>query len=622
MPALSFRTKLILAMSLIVAGVTGATIVVTQQRVQAAYQHLFEQQFRMQIEFFSERQRARLESVRNQCKDVASSTRLIAAINANDAGVYENLSLALREGARASSPAGDSSSALLGALAAMRKSPGPPGAMPRMADMPFIRLLTPGGEPIATDDPRFGAPRRSLVARKFIEPLRDMMNKASSGGLKEQEVGYLALDLDDDQVQLREFIITPIVDPDDGSTLGALVVGLPLTDLGEKVMYDFSRKADHGELLSGIWLDGRIYTQTVPEGVRELVAHQIGRTLARGADSAHDVTAWVNGVPHRVFFKVLNPGSPLPPACQVRLYSLAGVRAEQRDLRLRIGGFGLLALGGALGLILFISHGLTVPINELVRGTGEIRRGNYEVKVPVRSRDEIGELASSFNEMAQGLALSRKYQSVLSQVADKEVAEALMHGEVALGGEVRDVSVLFCDIRGFTAFTQGMPPAEVIKLLNEHMTALTAVVYEHNGVVDKFVGDLIMAVFGAPKSYGNDAHNAARCALRMIIERQRLNETSGRRIDIGIGVASGEVVAGCMGSSNRLNYTVLGERVNLASRLGGHAGRMEVVIDQATRERLGDLVSAEEIPDLLLKGFKVSVKAYRLFEVRSLPDNA
>jgi class 3 adenylate cyclase len=193
-----------------------------------------------------------------------------------------------------------------------------------------------------------------------------------------------------------------------------------------------------------------------------------------------------------------------------------------------------------------------------------------------------------------------------------------MSGRVALGGELREVSVLFCDIRGFTPLTQNMDPAEVIRLLNEHMTALSRVVYEHEGVVDQFVGDLIMAVFGAPVRHERDAYDAARCALRMIEERQKLNETSLYRINIGIGVATGGAVAVCMGSNDRNNYTVLGERVNLASRLCGKAGKMEVLIDETTRARLGARAEAETLPGIELKGFSGTITAFWRPNIRPL----
>ena len=200
-------------------------------------------------------------------------------------------------------------------------------------------------------------------------------------------------------------------------------------------------------------------------------------------------------------------------------------------------------------------------------------------------------------------------------VADEKVAQQLIHGEIALGGELREISVLFCDIRGFTALTQTMPPAEVIAMLNEHMTALTAVVKAHHGVLDKFVGDLLMAVFGAPVRHENDAGNAARCALALVAARAELDRTARHQLPIGIGVASGTVVAGCMGSQERMNYTVLGERVNLASRLCSIARAGEVLVDEATLAHLGSRVRTEAKGEVQLKGFAAPVPVYRLVAV-------
>jgi class 3 adenylate cyclase len=128
-----------------------------------------------------------------------------------------------------------------------------------------------------------------------------------------------------------------------------------------------------------------------------------------------------------------------------------------------------------------------------------------------------------------------------------------------------------------------------------------------------------MAIFGAPKSYGNDALDASRCALRMIEERAKLNQTSRHKIEVGIGVATGSAVAGCMGSADHMSYTVLGERVNLGARLCSQAGRGEVVIDQTTCERLGDLATVTPMPDLKLKGFSNPMKACKLTALAPKP---
>src|SRR5437868_860351 len=168
--------------------------------------------------------------------------------------------------------------------------------------------------------------------------------------------------------------------------------------------------------------------------------------------------------------------------------------------------------------------------------------------MPVRSPGELGEISAGLNEKGVGLAQKERDRTVLNLVADEKIAQQLVSGEIALGGELREVSILFCDIRNFTAMTQTMPPEEVIEMLNEHMTALTRVVKEHNGVLDKFVGDLLMAVFGAPVTHGNDPFDAAQCALGLLRQREALNQISRYQLTIGLGLATGPVVAGCMGS--------------------------------------------------------------------------
>jgi class 3 adenylate cyclase len=462
------------------------------------------------------------------------------------------------------------------------------------------------------DSSRLLAPR---LSKKELEEQLALLGTAMAA-MESQQIGYLAPELEKDRFQLQEMVLTKIVEPEGGRPLGALILGFPLFDAGEQ---DLKQKT---QIASGIWLDGRIYSRTIPGAARKHVSEAIESQLTDPRESRFDFVLDLGGVPHRVFCRALNPQSAFPAAFHVFLYSLRDSLEEQRRLRAGVLGVGAAMLLVALGLSLFLSRQFAVPIQHLAKATREIQKGNLQVKVPEHGRDEVGQLARSFNRMAEGLALKEKYRSVLNMVADREVAEELMAGRVALGGEMREVTVLFCDIRGFSAITQSLSPDRVITLLNEHMTALTRVVYEHQGVVDKFVGDLLMALFGAPRSYGEDGLNAVRCALRMIQERRRLNESSDHKVAVGIGIATGPVVAGCMGSSDRINYTVLGERVNLAARLGDAAGRMEVLIDQATREKLGDAIRVEELPELRLKGFTEHVHAYRLLAMNPQPATA
>jgi len=214
--------------------------------------------------------------------------------------------------------------------------------------------------------------------------------------------------------------------------------------------------------------------------------------------------------------------------------------------------------------------------------------------------------------MAAGLALQEKYRSVLNAVADRTVVNRLIDNPGALGGELRQVTMLFCDIRGFTAMTEHMPPHEVIELLNDHMTALTEVSYAHGGTVDKFVGDLIMVLFGAPEGSHEDTVRAVKCAQAMQARRHEMNATARHPLEVGIGLATGTVVAGCMGSDKRLSYTVLGHFVNLASRLCSIAQAGEIIADAATVEALEGSIVTTPLPPMQLKGFSEPVQPHRV----------
>jgi class 3 adenylate cyclase len=361
---------------------------------------------------------------------------------------------------------------------------------------------------------------------------------------------------------------------------------------------------------SGIWVDGKLVSQSVDGAQADLIAEPVAAAIGSGVREGSLVVS-ATRTPQRVFFEALSESHFLP-VYQVAIFSLADAIADEAALQQRMIAFGAVVLCVALLISLIISRGLTEPIARLVDGTTAIQSGDYSVRLPVRHQDEIGRLTESFNEMAVGLEQKERFRSVLNMVADKTVAEELMRGQVTLGGELREISVLFCDIRGFTSMTQDMSPTDVITLMNEHFTELTRIVYRHQGVVDKFVGDLIMAVFGAPKGYPDDADNAVRCGLEMIDACEARNRTAQQPIHVGIGLASGEAVAGCMGSEDRLNYTVMGARVNLASRLCSAAGVDEVVIDQNTFDRIKTPVMTDPLPELRVKGFDHPVQAYKV----------
>jgi class 3 adenylate cyclase len=588
MGALSVRIKLVLAMMLMVGGVTYVTLRATERRVADAFQDLFRQQFENQIEFFTQAQEARLENIRAICSRMATNSRVQAALappNVNTVELYRAADEALRpaigEGFRGSRRPRAS---YHGFLDAKGKVIAPPSAERAGFDLPENR-------------------------KRFEEQMAFGRRALQADDEHAQEIGYLPPpNAKDASAQPHEVVLTRIFDPATRELLGALVVGFPLPETEQRAMVRLS------QIFSGIFVADRLYSRTFPEGMIQPVGSLMKRAVEYSAHSEDNITVSVAGIPHRLFYTPLNEASEFPQAYQVCLYSLRDVQLEQETLRRRVIGVGVAMMFLALGVSLFIAHGFYRPIRELVAGTERIQREDYSVRVQARGADELGRLAESFNRMAEGLALKDKYSYLLNLMADKSVAERLVNGQVVLGGEARTITVLFCDIRGFTALTQNMPAQEIVALLNEHMTALTGIVYQHGGVVDKYVGDMIMALFGAPQSQGNDALNAVNCARAMIAERLRLNETSAHKISIGIGIATGEMVAGCMGSADRVNYTVIGERVNLAARLSSQAGRMEVIVDDATRAAAGAAARFEPLPELRLKGFSDAIAAHRVVE--------
>lgn len=284
----------------------------------------------------------------------------------------------------------------------------------------------------------------------------------------------------------------------------------------------------------------------------------------------------------------------------------------------RIRRVGLVAAGGALLLAVLLGTGLsaqlTQPIRTLVAATDRVRRGEFDFTVTVPHADEFGTLAGAFNQMTAGLLLKERYRSVLDRVVSPDVAEELLKGDLRLGGETREVSTLFADVRGFTALTEHLPPQEVIAMLNEWLELAAHTITEEGGVVDKYVGDMVMGVFGAPVRDPDHARHAVRAALRLRDVTQTFDATRRARgeapFEVGIGVNSGPAVAGNMGSSSRLNYTVLGASVNAANRLCSEAGAGEVLVGERTHALVAGDVIVRALPARQIKGFSTAVTPY------------
>jgi adenylate cyclase len=216
----------------------------------------------------------------------------------------------------------------------------------------------------------------------------------------------------------------------------------------------------------------------------------------------------------------------------------------------------------------------------------------------------------------QAEALTReRFQRLLSPA----IAEQVLSGkvEVKKGGELRDTTMLFSDIRGFTSMSESRSPQEIVDMLNEYFEQMVEIIFKHEGTLDKFVGDEIMALYGSPVRHEDDAVRAVRSALDMMATLDRWNAervSAGQQpVHIGIGINSGEVVAGYLGSSKALEYTVIGDAVNTGSRLCSAAQPGQILISEDTEKRLHGLFELEELPPMALKG---KSKSLRIFTVQ------
>ncbi len=268
---------------------------------------------------------------------------------------------------------------------------------------------------------------------------------------------------------------------------------------------------------------------------------------------------------------------------------------------------GILALVLALASGYFLANGITAPVQRLVAAMERIGEGNYDLHIPQSTNDEIGKLARSFNEMVSGL----KERFLMSKFISSSTFEMIRHegGKLRLGGERRIVTVFFSDIRGFTAYSEQVQPEVVIDLLNKYLSLQARHILDHHGIIDKYVGDEVVAIFEGPDM----VDNAILAGIEIQKDISKLNAANHRDISVGIGINTGMAIVGNVGSDERMDHTVLGNNMNLGARLCSIAQPGQIIISESSwRLATSKEIEARALNSITAKGISRPVQIYEI----------
>lgn len=308
-----------------------------------------------------------------------------------------------------------------------------------------------------------------------------------------------------------------------------------------------------------------------------------------------------------IVFSFLEKGKNTSDAMYAIAISLDSALEPLMEMQSFILIIGLIAVIIAFIISYLIAKGVTSPVQKLVQGAHRIGSGDYNFSINIKTTDEIGTLAKAFNEMTSGLRERFEMEKFVSSSTLNMIRQSEKEG-VKLGGERKNVTVFFSDIRGFTSFSEKVDPEEVIGMLNMYLSKQAKLVLQHGGVIDKYVGDELVAVFEGE----NMVDNAVLCAIEIQKEIERLNTELTHNIKIGIGINTGMVIMGNMGSEERMDYTVLGSNVNLGARLCSSAQPGEIILSESSYRSLKLKVKTAPLEPIFVKGISKSIQVYKV----------
>jgi class 3 adenylate cyclase len=298
--------------------------------------------------------------------------------------------------------------------------------------------------------------------------------------------------------------------------------------------------------------------------------------------------------------------------------STSQVIGRQRQAMIISGIVTLLAAIVGFAFALLVSSGITRPVRLLLAGTREVEAGRFDKTITVSTQDEIGELAAAFNRMIEQLRHNERIRETFGRYIDPKVVQGLIdRPEVAIDGQRRVMTIMFCDMSGFTSMSEGMTPRGLVKVMNHYFTVMSGPIRSNRGIIDKYIGDAIMAYWGPPFIEEDEpALLAGLAAIDMADQvpalQKQLPDLLGIRAmpglcDLRIGIATGEVLTGSIGSELMMSFTVMGDAVNLASRLEAvnKTYGTRILISQATADAIGPHLELREVDRLAVAGQSV-----------------
>ncbi|MBI5423400.1 MAG: HAMP domain-containing protein [Opitutae bacterium] len=456
---------------------------------------------------------------------------------------------------------------------------------------PLIVLLDPTGKLLSST--------RTTTQESDLAPFRELQKRADASDAQ-QASGYGYFDR-----ELYQLVLVPLLAPPP-EVVAWVGIGFPIDR-------ETASELKAGSDVEVTFLTGGAETRALASTLSPAMSSQLESTRP------HATTALVNlhGEDYITAVRML----PIAAGESAMI-------ALQRSLRTQLAPSRVLEqtllVGTVIGLCvatlaaLGLARSVSRPVQQLAEHTRHVATGDYSRRLELPRADELGQLATAFNQMTAGLAERDRVRDLLGKVVSPEIATQLLQSKLELGGEEREVTILFSDLRDFTALSEKLSPHEVLALLNRYLDRMSVIVEKHGGVIDKYIGDAIMALFGAPVATDGAAARAIAAAREMKAALADLNrelEAEGKpRLALGIGINTGRVIAGNMGSQTRLNYTVIGDGVNLAARLEGltkdAAFGARIIVSEATAAAANATGQLRALGEVTVKGRTEPVRIY------------